>query len=426
MGVRQHRFECVLALAATALLCAGLRVLSAAEQEAKLDPKADAVMRQLSDYYAGLRSFTTTIDLLTKIEFGDEKQEGAVALALVVRKPDRMSMELKSDMGALSMFYDGKGLTTYVPANKTYSVRETAGGLEMLLASGTVPGMNLTGTPGGVSPASLVAAKPYESIMQGVVEGKHLGSEKVDGVPCHHMSFVGDLYDWEVWVAEGKAPLVRRLVPDLSKVVAAAAAEQPQMKGLRVTMTVAFKDWKPDAQLADERFTFTPPADAKKFDLSDFRPPGADAGELLGKPAPAFKLPLLDKREMDVASHKGKNVVILDFWATWCDPCRKVMPIIIEVAKKFEGKGVVLYAVNQGEDAEPIRKFLQAERLSVNVALDEDQSVGEKYGVQGIPQTVLIGKDGTVQAVHVGLLPDLKERLTRELETLTAGKSLVE
>lgn len=162
---------------------------------------------------------------------------------------------------------------------------------------------------------------------------------------------------------------------------------------------------------------FTPPDDAKLAE-----PPGPHP--LLAKPAPSFKLELLDGGEFDLSQQKDKNIVILDFWATWCGPCRRVMPIMEEVANEYKDKGVILIAVNLMESPKAIRSFLQRQGLHPTVALDKDGAVGNAYKTQFIPQTVIIGKYGIVQAVHIGNLPNLKQTLKKELNDLLAGKKL--
>ena len=163
---------------------------------------------------------------------------------------------------------------------------------------------------------------------------------------------------------------------------------------------------------------YTPPDDAK---LAEPRGPHP----LLAKPAPSFKLELLDGGEFDLSQQKDKNIVILDFWATWCGPCRRVMPIMEEVANEYKDKGIILVAVNLRESPQAIRSFLQKQGLHPIVALDKDGAVGYVYRAEFIPQTVIIGKEGIVQAVHVGALPNLKETLKKELNDLLAGKKLV-
>lgn len=146
---------------------------------------------------------------------------------------------------------------------------------------------------------------------------------------------------------------------------------------------------------------------------------------LLGKPGPAFSLDLLDGGKMDLADHKGKNIVVLDFWATWCPPCRMAMPTVVEVTGQYKDKGVVFYGVDIAETADAVKEFQHKLHVEFPVVLDTDGAVSEKYRARSIPQTVIIDKEGVVQSVRVGLAPDLKEQLKKDLDALVAGKSLV-
>ena len=154
------------------------------------------------------------------------------------------------------------------------------------------------------------------------------------------------------------------------------------------------------------------------------KPARPDPAALMGQPAPDFELDLVAGGKVKLSELKDKSVVILDFWATWCPPCRKSLPVVAEVAKSYKEKGVAFYAVNLREDVEKVKKFLEAQKLDLAAALDKDGAVAKSYLVSGIPQTVIVGKDGTVQVVHVGASPDLKERLTKDLDALLAGEKL--
>jgi peroxiredoxin len=142
------------------------------------------------------------------------------------------------------------------------------------------------------------------------------------------------------------------------------------------------------------------------------------AHELVGKASPVFTAPLLDGGELRLEDELGKNVIVLDFWATWCGPCVKALPTIASVTREYRDRGVRFFAVDQGEDADTIRSFLKERQLDVTVALDADGEIGNRYKVEGIPQTVIIGRDGKVKSVHIGLIPDLATELARELEGL--------
>ena len=147
---------------------------------------------------------------------------------------------------------------------------------------------------------------------------------------------------------------------------------------------------------------------------------------MLGKPAPGFSLSLVGGGQVKLQDLRDKQVVILDFWGTWCGPCRRSLPILAELSEAYKAKGVAFYAVNEGESEEKVSEFLEKTKLKVTVALDKDGKVGNDYGVRGIPRTVLIGKDGSMQAVHVGYDPDMRKTLAAELDTLVAGKKLVD
>ena len=144
---------------------------------------------------------------------------------------------------------------------------------------------------------------------------------------------------------------------------------------------------------------------------------------MLGSPAPDFTLNSLTGESVSLKDLKGK-IVVLDFWATWCRPCRMYMPDVIAVTEEYKDKDVVLYAVNQGDPKDAVAKFVELTKLNANILLDIDRKVGSEYFVSSIPQTVIIGKDGTVQSVHIGA--GKKSELKKELETLASGKNLTE
>jgi len=154
---------------------------------------------------------------------------------------------------------------------------------------------------------------------------------------------------------------------------------------------------------------------------------------LLGKPAPNVKLEVLGGGTFDLASFKDKKIVVMDFWATWCPPCRMLMPVFAEIVKAYKDKDVVFYAVNQAEPIQYVKQFIEANKFEFNVALDSKQEASDAYKVNNIPRLVIVGKDGTVQSIHAGLegttVPEAQDnarkRLTQELDKLLAGQKLI-
>ncbi len=138
---------------------------------------------------------------------------------------------------------------------------------------------------------------------------------------------------------------------------------------------------------------------------------GGQSDPLLNKPAPDFTLPLLgDAPLFRLQDCKGK-IVVLDFWATWCGPCVASMPEQLKAMEQFDPSKVVFVAVNQGEPAAVVKRFVDARGWKMTVAMDAQQDVGRKYGVEGIPHCVVINADGTIIWSATGFAPGQSEKM---------------
>jgi thiol-disulfide isomerase/thioredoxin len=151
--------------------------------------------------------------------------------------------------------------------------------------------------------------------------------------------------------------------------------------------------------------------------------PGGPGSALVDKPAPPFDLMTLGGRHFRLADHVGNHVVLLDMWATWCGPCRRELPTVLDVAREYSGRGLVVCAVNLQEDQQKVAAFAKAEKLNVPVALDEHGVVAQEYGANAIPMLVLIDKAGIVRFVHIGLRSNLKAELHSEIDGLLATRA---
>ena len=145
------------------------------------------------------------------------------------------------------------------------------------------------------------------------------------------------------------------------------------------------------------------------------------AGPVIGKPAPAIDLEVLlqapDETKTDLESLKG-NIVVIDFWATWCGPCVKAFPHLNELAAKFKDQPVRFIAITY-EDKTKIESFLKSTKLDTWVGLDTDRSMHMQYQIRSIPRTFVIGRDGTLLADMHPL--QLNEQM---IEDVLAGKEL--
>jgi len=124
-------------------------------------------------------------------------------------------------------------------------------------------------------------------------------------------------------------------------------------------------------------------------------------GTQVGNQAPDFQLQNLDGQTVSLGDLRDKPVLI-NFWATWCPPCRSEMPYIQEIYEEWSDKGLVVLAINIGESSSKAEGFMQSYNLSFTVLLDTKQDVAQKYNIQYIPTTFFIDKDGIIQDKMIG------------------------
>jgi cytochrome c biogenesis protein CcmG/thiol:disulfide interchange protein DsbE len=130
-------------------------------------------------------------------------------------------------------------------------------------------------------------------------------------------------------------------------------------------------------------------------------PGGMNSAAIEHPLAPEFSLPDLTGQKLDLSSYRGE-VVLLDFWATWCDPCRDEIPHFIELQNEYGEQGLQIIGVSMDDGPEPVRDFCQHFKINYPIVMG-DAKVGELYGgVLGLPIAFLIGRDGRISAKHIG------------------------
>ena len=142
-----------------------------------------------------------------------------------------------------------------------------------------------------------------------------------------------------------------------------------------------------------------------------------------GEAAPACSARLLDgDRSVRIADYRGQ-VVYLDFWASWCGPCRESFPFMNELQSELSGKGLQILAVSVDRTADEARGFLARYPAKFATALDAAAACPAAFRLEGMPSSYIIGRDGTVRAVHVGFRGGDKAEIRRQLdEALNEGK----
>jgi thiol-disulfide isomerase/thioredoxin len=395
------------ALPALALcLCATARAA-----DPKVEPAAEKVLRRMTDRMKNAKAVAVDMEVTQKLGRNGMSQP----LKMAYERPNRFAIQVGQGVNSVELVSDGKSL--FVSMMGKYTEEKAPASFEEVKTNPVV--MAMTQMVRGV-----FGADPYADLVEGVRSVKYVGNETLDGVKADHLALAQDPADFDMWIASEGEPVILRNAADLTRALARSPGAD-RLKGQKVEMVQTFKNWRVDKPLPASTFAFTPPRGAQKVDELFKKPGGGDSpSPLLGKPAPDISLKLLDKGRFNLSDYRGTRLVMLDFWATWCGPCVQELPLLAEVAREYEPKGVAFVAVNMQEEPAEVREFLAQKKLNLTVALDSQGDAGSAYKAEAIPLLVLVDRAGVVQAVHLGYDPQIKTTLRKELDALLQGKDL--
>jgi thiol-disulfide isomerase/thioredoxin len=134
-------------------------------------------------------------------------------------------------------------------------------------------------------------------------------------------------------------------------------------------------------------------------------------------PAPGFTLTTMDGKPVSLADLKGQ-VVMINFWATWCGPCRKEMPLLDALYKRYSKLGFTLVGVNVEEDPSGAGAYLAETPVSFPILYDSKNEVSELYDVDAMPSTVMVDREGNMRFLHKGYKPGDENEYQNWIRTL--------
>jgi len=124
----------------------------------------------------------------------------------------------------------------------------------------------------------------------------------------------------------------------------------------------------------------------------------------VAQPAPDFTLKSLSGPNLRLEEYRGR-VVLINFWASWCGPCRQEMPILDRLHQRYEDTGFAVLGVNVEGKVDPAQEIVDKTKVTFPVLIDEGQTVSELYELEAMPSTVVVDRDGVVRYVHRGYKP---------------------
>jgi len=141
-----------------------------------------------------------------------------------------------------------------------------------------------------------------------------------------------------------------------------------------------------------------------------------------GDTPPAIDMPDQTGKTVDLTALKGK-VVVIDFWASWCGPCRQEMPVLEHLHKKYAGQGLAIIGVNIDSNSKKMNKFLKGTTVTFRIVHDRKLGVASKYEPGTMPSSYLVGRDGKIRYVHEGFEKKDADELEERIKALLAETS---
>ena len=138
---------------------------------------------------------------------------------------------------------------------------------------------------------------------------------------------------------------------------------------------------------------------------------------LAGQVAPDFVLKSSTGENLRLSEHRG-DVVMINFWATWCGPCRQEMPLLDDLYSRYERVGFSLLGVNIDDDSRRAMQMIEDLGVNFPVLFDEAKEVSKLYEVEAMPVTILVDREGVVRHVHHGYKPGYEDKYLTEIRAL--------
>jgi thiol-disulfide isomerase/thioredoxin len=364
--------------------------------EAKVSADAKSLLDQVTAAYKQVGAVNLSGKLTADIDVaGDVTQEKSYFDAWF-QAPNKFRHEIKDAQGRIDMVMGSTGEKLFAFRPRRYDYKQAAAPTDRVAFDRYPnPMRDLLQTQ---NPSLMAALSDDASkfLLDGVAEAAKVADTDIAGVKHPTLEFKTEQGDYRV-ALDPQSKLIRRMVFDLGKVF---AKHRDDVK--KYLLTYDYANSAPVAQPpAPEMFAWAVPDDAREAVTT-----GPDLGEdvekaFLGKPAPDFSLKGMDGKSVSLADLKG-SVIVLDFWATWCGPCRASLPSLNALHKELKPKGLQTFAVNLEETKDIVQPVAAKLCPDIPVLFDEDSKVGQSYGVNGIPHTVVIGKDGKIRRVIIG------------------------
>ena len=376
------------------VLAALLALTLAGPVRAAPAPDARVLLQQVSDAYRALTSYHFEGAMNIRMNGGTD-QSFDVPVVLAADRAGRMRVDIRQlQMGGLSVS-DGRQTSTYIYSLNQYTRKPAE------------PVSDSTGMP---KPPQNSPLTRYFDLLQGLKAADVTGEQQVviDGSPADCWVVRCDMTPPQALAADSTARATVTFWVEKARTLVLRDSTSISLRNpetganMAMDQVTSFTLGRVNEALPDSLFAFAPPAGATLVKAFGPQAGAETPSPLVGKPAPPFTLKGVKGSTVSLASYKGK-VVLLDFWATWCRPCRIEMPRVEALYKEFKARGLVVFGIDYAEAPATVKDFLTRNPYTIPILLDPEGEVGRLYQADAIPTLVVIGRDGKISTYFQGV-----------------------
>lgn len=390
----------------------------------RLEPAANRILRDWSTFLAKTDRFEVDVHTSVRVQGAEQTTDLKSVYHLVVERPNRLAVRPQRPDLDPTLVSDGKTLYSFLPVAKQYTREPAPETLDRLLA-GNSARVLLAGGSALAHLTLVLSQDPFDNLTILATGGRLVGTDPVDDTPCDHVCVLQHYFEFGLWIESGPRPLLRKMVPSIVPASQPASApqgpESPEPAGkVKLETKLTFSNWVFKPSLSAEAFHFVPPPGARLVERLLGSVDADQPDPMVGRPAPDFTAPLLDGSTFRLADHKGRSIVVLDFWASWSSGSAERLPTVARLADELADRPVIFLAINVADMERFARPFLEKNGIKTPVALDHDGNVARLYGIPKLPHTIVINNEGRVAAVFDASPAQIGSALRAEIEGLLA------
>ncbi len=369
----------------------------------RIDQDAQDLLEKVEQTYQTTDAFRLDATITTELSSGSRNRTIEIPLTYAASSPGKMRLEVKHQRANVTLVSNGSTTWTYLAADHQYT-RKNASTLQEGSSS-----QNASPTDQQFLSLARSLTDTYAEVTQNLESASIAGQPEISingkTIDTYHVktTYKGDLkserpdanvFPTQYWIDAETHWVVKQI--DAYKLPSQRAEDS-----VKVQETTVINNYELNPSFEEETFAFQAPDGAERVENLSFG--GVGSSSMEGQQAASFSLPNLSGEMVQLSDFKGK-IVLLDFWATWCAPCRRAHPGLQELHEEFRDQGLVILGINN-ETEQKARSYMKENGYTFPTLMDPDDAVAAKYGVSAIPYYFVIDREGVISSEIIGYHP---------------------